>query len=37
MSRHGERLQLPLVGDGEAICPATGTAYDLKDGVVRVR
>ena len=37
MSRHGERLKLPLVGDGEASCPATGTAYELTDGVVRVR
>ena len=24
MSRHGERLDLPLDGDGEAACPATG-------------
>ena len=37
MSQHGERLRLPLSGDGQAVCPATGTAYDLKDGVVRIR
>lgn len=32
MSRHGERLDLPLTGDGEAICPATGERYRLRDG-----
>lgn len=32
VSRHGERLQLPLSGDGEAVCPATGTIYRLHDG-----
>ena len=37
MSRHGERLALPLHGDGEAVCPATGEPYALRDGVcVRV-
>ena len=37
MSRHGERLALPLRGDGEAVCPATGEPYALRDGVcVRV-
>ena len=29
MSRHGERLSLPLHGDGEATCPATGERYRL--------
>ena len=29
MSRHGERLALPLSGDGEAACPATGDTYQL--------
>jgi len=33
MSRHGERLSLPVslpnAGDGEAICPATGERYRL--------
>ena len=27
MSRHGERLDLPLGSDGEADCPATGERY----------
>lgn len=34
MSRHGERLDLPPDGDGEATCPATGTRYLLKQGQV---
>ncbi len=29
MSAHGERLALPVRGDGEAICPATGERYIL--------
>ena len=29
MSRFGERLNLPLVGDGEALCPATKEKYIL--------
>ena len=29
MSRHGERLALPLSGDGKAACPATGERYQL--------
>ncbi len=33
MSRHGERLALPLQGDGDARCPATGERYVLRDGV----
>jgi len=37
MSRHGERLELPLSGDGEAICPATGEPYLLRAGVCRSR
>ncbi|MFN3724743.1 MAG: acyltransferase [Allosphingosinicella sp.] len=32
MSRHGERIELPLTGDGEATCAATGTRYRLEDG-----
>lgn len=32
MSRFGERLALPLSGDGEAICPHSGDRYILKDG-----
>jgi UDP-2-acetamido-3-amino-2,3-dideoxy-glucuronate N-acetyltransferase len=33
MSRHGERLALPLRGNGDAVCPATGESYVLRDGV----
>jgi UDP-2-acetamido-3-amino-2,3-dideoxy-glucuronate N-acetyltransferase len=33
MSRHGERLELPVSGDGEAACPATGERYRLKDSI----
>ncbi len=29
MSRHGERLDLPATGHGEAACPATGERYRL--------
>lgn len=32
MSRYGERLDLPLTGDGEAVCPHTGTRYVVRDG-----
>ena len=35
MSRHGERLALPLTGDGRALCPATGEAYVLEAGRCR--
>jgi UDP-2-acetamido-3-amino-2,3-dideoxy-glucuronate N-acetyltransferase len=34
MSEHGERLDLPLQGDGEAACPATGVLYRLTDGKI---
>lgn len=34
MSEHGERLDLPLTGDGEAACPATSAAYRLRNGIV---
>ena len=30
MSRHGERLPLPVEGEGTAICPATGERYQLQ-------
>ncbi|MBQ5946906.1 acyltransferase [Massilia sp. ST3] len=33
ISRHGERLALPLRGEGEARCPHTGETYVLRDGV----
>jgi len=34
MSRHGERLALPLSGRGEATCPATGERYVLDGDTV---
>jgi UDP-2-acetamido-3-amino-2,3-dideoxy-glucuronate N-acetyltransferase len=37
MSRHGERLELPLAGEGDATCPATGEAYVLRAGVCSLR
>jgi UDP-2-acetamido-3-amino-2,3-dideoxy-glucuronate N-acetyltransferase len=33
MSKHGERLPLPLEGDGSAVCPATGVTYTLENGI----
>ena len=36
MSRFGERLSLPLVGDGEATCPATGERFKLENGQCRL-
>ncbi|MEY8875325.1 MAG: acyltransferase [Leptothrix sp. (in: b-proteobacteria)] len=37
MSRHGERLDLPLAGSAEAACPATGERYRLDgDEVTRI-
>jgi UDP-2-acetamido-3-amino-2,3-dideoxy-glucuronate N-acetyltransferase len=32
ISRFGERLALPLSGNGEAACPHTGDVYLLRDG-----
>lgn len=34
MSARGERLDLPLSGDGEAVCPATQGIYRLRDGQI---
>jgi UDP-2-acetamido-3-amino-2,3-dideoxy-glucuronate N-acetyltransferase len=36
MSRYGERLALPLHGDGEARCPHTGDRYTLRAGICRL-
>jgi UDP-2-acetamido-3-amino-2,3-dideoxy-glucuronate N-acetyltransferase len=36
ISRFGERLPLPLSGNGEATCPHTGEVYLLIDGVCRL-
>jgi UDP-2-acetamido-3-amino-2,3-dideoxy-glucuronate N-acetyltransferase len=33
ISRFGERLPLPLAGNGEAVCPHTGESYVLADGI----
>ena len=35
MSRFGERLELPLDGDGEALCVHTGERYILSQGEIR--
>jgi UDP-2-acetamido-3-amino-2,3-dideoxy-glucuronate N-acetyltransferase len=37
ISRFGERLTLPLAGDGEAECARTGDVYLLRDGVCSLR
>lgn len=34
MSSHGERLDLPVEGEGEAVCPATGERYRLEGRVL---
>jgi len=34
MSRHGERLELPLTGGGDAVCASTGDTYRLQNGEV---
>ena len=31
VSEYGERLDLPLYGSGNAICPVTGDRYELVD------
>jgi UDP-2-acetamido-3-amino-2,3-dideoxy-glucuronate N-acetyltransferase len=35
MSEHGERVDVPLAGDGIGVCPATGQRYELKAGILR--
>ena len=37
MSRHGERLDLPLKGNAQTTCPATGVRYKLKNGIVQAQ
>lgn len=32
ISEHGNRLDLPLVGDGQSVCQETGFIYTLEDG-----
>lgn len=36
MSRFGERLPLPVAGEGEATCPHTGERYLLREGTCRL-
>lgn len=36
MSQHGERLDLPLSGNGETVCRQTGKRYELRDGRCRL-
>ncbi len=36
MSRHGERLNLPLSGDASAVCPHTAEPYVLEAGVCKL-
>jgi UDP-2-acetamido-3-amino-2,3-dideoxy-glucuronate N-acetyltransferase len=36
MSMHGERLDLPLGGAGEAVCKMSGLHYRLSDGICRL-
>ena len=36
MSRCGQKLDLPLQGDGVAVCPATGERYRLEGQTVRL-
>jgi UDP-2-acetamido-3-amino-2,3-dideoxy-glucuronate N-acetyltransferase len=37
MSRHGEKLELPLSGNGEAVCAATGETYMLSGDRCRLK
>jgi hexapeptide transferase family protein len=34
MSEYGERLDLPLTGNGQTVCPHSGSVYILSDGLV---
>lgn len=36
MSQFGERIDLPLTGSGQAVCPHTGLVYVLQDGTCSV-
>lgn len=36
MSQHGERLNLPLSGNAQAVCEQTGNRYELHDGLCRI-
>jgi UDP-2-acetamido-3-amino-2,3-dideoxy-glucuronate N-acetyltransferase len=34
MSEYGERIELPLTGDGKTLCQHTGALYEMKNGVM---
>jgi len=36
MSQYGEKLDLPVTGNAEAVCKHTGTKYQLKNGLVTI-
>lgn len=36
ISRYGEKLDLPLSGNGETCCPHTGDHYKLEDGICKL-
>lgn len=36
MSQYGEKLDLPLTGEGETVCPNTGKKYILKNSKVSI-
>ena len=36
MSQHGEKLDLPLAGNAQTVCPHTGQCYELQDGRCRL-
>ena len=37
MSAYGERIDLPLIGNGEATCDKTGAKYTLSEGVLSMQ
>lgn len=37
MSKHGEQLDLPLLGDAETVCVNSGELYSLKGGVCSLK
>ncbi|MDR2186507.1 MAG: acetyltransferase [Azonexus sp.] len=36
MSRYGKKLDLPLKGNGQTVCPHTGDQYILENGVCKI-
>lgn len=36
MSQRGEKLDLPLAGDAQTVCPHTGQGYELRNGQCRL-